>query len=63
MQVPNLKYLPKKQIFLDNFLSISDSMTVTIFWAMLEHSSPNLTNKVYANVDPVLRHGVDQLPR
>ena len=26
MQVPNLKYLPKKQRFLDNFLSISDSM-------------------------------------
>jgi integrase len=28
---------------------------------LLEHSSPNLTNKVYTNVDPVLRHAVDQL--
>jgi len=29
---------------------------------LLEHSSPTLTNKVYTNVDPVLRHAVDQLP-
>jgi integrase len=27
-----------------------------------EHSSPNLTNKVYTNVDPVLRQSVNQLP-
>ena len=29
---------------------------------LLEHSSPDLTNKVYMNVDPVLRHAVEQLP-
>ena len=29
---------------------------------LLEHSSPNLTNKVYMNVDPVLRDAVEQLP-
>jgi len=29
---------------------------------LLEHSSPYLTNKVYTNVDPVLRHAVEQLP-
>jgi hypothetical protein len=29
---------------------------------LLEHSSPNLTNKVYTNVDPVLRSAVEQLP-
>jgi integrase len=28
---------------------------------LLEHSSPTLTNKVYMNVDPVLRYAVDQL--
>ena len=28
---------------------------------LLEHSSPNLTNKIYANVDPVLSHGADQI--
>jgi hypothetical protein len=26
-----------------------------------EHPSPNLTNKAYTNVDPVLRHAVDQI--
>ena len=29
---------------------------------LLEHSSPNLTNKVYTNVDPVLRHAVELIP-
>ena len=29
---------------------------------LLEHSSPDLTNKAYTNVDPVLRHAVDQIP-
>jgi len=29
---------------------------------LLEHSSPNLTNKEYTNVDPVLRHAIEQLP-
>ena len=29
---------------------------------LLEHSSPNLTNKVYTNVDPVLRNTVERLP-
>ena len=29
---------------------------------LLEHSSPDLTNKVYTNVDPVLRYAVDQIP-
>jgi len=24
--------------------------------------TPNLTNKVYMNVDPVLRHAVEQIP-
>jgi integrase len=29
---------------------------------LLEHSSPDLTNKVYTNIDPVLRHAVDKIP-
>ena len=28
---------------------------------LLEHSSPNLTNKIYTNVDPVLRKAIEQL--
>lgn len=29
---------------------------------LLEHASPDLTTRVYTNVDPVLRHAVDQIP-
>lgn len=29
---------------------------------LLEHSSPQLTNDVYTNVDPVLRQAINQLP-
>ena len=29
---------------------------------LLEHSSPDLTNKVYTNVDPVLRQAIDTMP-
>jgi integrase len=29
---------------------------------LLEHSSLGLTNKIYTNVDLVLRHAVDQIP-
>jgi len=29
---------------------------------LLEHSSSVLTNKIYTNVDPVLRQSVNQLP-
>lgn len=29
---------------------------------LLEHSSPDLTNKLYTNVEPVLRHAVEQIP-
>ena len=37
-------------------------ISTTVTQRLLEHSSPNLTNKVYTNVDPVLRHAVEQLP-
>jgi len=29
---------------------------------LLEHSTPQLTNDVYTNVDPVLREAVNLLP-
>ncbi len=37
------------------------SLSNTQIKKLLEHSSPDLTNKVYTNVDPVLRHAVDQI--
>jgi hypothetical protein len=39
-------------------LGISTAVTQKL----LEHSSPDLTNKVYTNVDPVLHHTVDHIP-
>jgi integrase len=39
-----------------------NGISTAVTQKLLEHSSPNLTNKVYTNVDPVLRHAVDQIP-
>jgi len=39
-----------------------NGISTAVTQKLLEHSSPTLTNKVYTNVDPVLRHAVDQLP-
>jgi integrase len=38
------------------------SVSTAVIQKLLEHSSPDLTNKVYTNVDPVLRKAVDQIP-
>ncbi|MHC4535116.1 MAG: tyrosine-type recombinase/integrase [Planctomycetota bacterium] len=39
-----------------------NGVSTAVTQKLLEHSSPELTNKVYSNVDPVLRHAVDQIP-
>jgi len=39
-----------------------NGISTAVTQRLLEHSSPNLTNKVYTNVDPVLRSAVEQLP-
>jgi len=39
-----------------------NGVSTAVVQRLLEHSSPDLTNKVYMNVDPVLRHAVDQIP-
>jgi len=39
-----------------------NGVSTAVTQKLLEHSSPRLTNKVYTNVDPVLRHAVEQLP-
>ena len=39
-----------------------NGISTAVTQRLLEHSSPNLTNKVYTNVDPVLRHAIDQIP-
>ena len=39
-----------------------NDISTTVTQKLLEHSSPDLTNKVYTNVEPVLRHVVEQIP-
>ncbi|MHC4629594.1 MAG: hypothetical protein ACYTDV_21685 [Planctomycetota bacterium] len=36
-------------------------VSTAVIQRLSEHSPPELTNKVYMNVDPVLRHAVDQM--
>ena len=43
-------------------LLAQNGVSTAVTQRLLEHSSPHLTNKVYMNVDPVLRHAVEQLP-
>jgi integrase len=39
-----------------------NGVSTAVIQRLLEHSSADLTNKVYMNVDPVLRHAVDKIP-
>jgi hypothetical protein len=39
-----------------------NGISTVVIQRLLEHSSPDLTNKVYTNVDPVLRQAVDKIP-
>ena len=43
-------------------LLAQNGVSTAVTQRLLEHSSPALTNKIYTNVDPVLRQSVDQLP-
>ena len=41
---------------------VQNGISTAVVQRLLEHSSPDLTNRVYANVDPVLREAVDRIP-
>ena len=43
-------------------LLAQNGVSTAVTQKLLEHSSPYLTNKVYTNVDPVLRQAIEQLP-
>jgi len=53
-----IKYTDEKKC-INHITLLGKSTAVT--QKLLEHSSPDLINKVYTNVDPVLRHAVDQI--
>jgi integrase len=43
-------------------LLAQNGVSTAVTQRLLEHSSPNLTNKIYTNVDPVLRESINRLP-
>ena len=58
--LPDLKFHDLRKTFASLLAQRGVSTAVT--QRLLEHSSPQLTNEVYTNVDPVLRQAVNQLP-
>ncbi len=56
----NLKFHDLRRTFCS--LLAQNGVSTAVTQRLLEHSSPNLTNKVYTNVDSVLRQSVNQLP-
>ena len=58
--LPDWKFHDLRKTFCS--ILAQNGISTAVTQKLLEHSSPNLTNKVYTNVDPVLRHAVDQIP-
>jgi integrase len=60
MNTPELTFHDLRETFAS--LLAQKSVSTAVTQRLLEHSSPQLTNAVYTNVDPVLRQAVNQLP-
>ena len=60
INMPGLKFHDLRKTFASLLAQRGVSTAVT--QRLLEHSSPQLTNDVYTNVDPVLRQAIEQLP-
>ena len=58
--LPDLKFHDLRKTFASLLAQRGASTAVT--QRLLEHSSPQLTNQVYTNVDPVLRQAINLLP-
>ncbi|MHC4271767.1 MAG: tyrosine-type recombinase/integrase [Planctomycetota bacterium] len=58
--VTDLKFHDLRKTF--GSMLAQNGVSTAVTQRLLEHSSPRLTNKVYTNVDPVLRHAVEQIP-
>jgi integrase len=58
--LPDLKFHDLRKTFASLLAQRGVSTAVT--QRLLEHSSPQFTNDVYTNVDPVLRQAIGQLP-
>lgn len=60
MKLPELKFHDLRKTFAS--LLAQRGVTTAVTQRLLEHSSPQLTNDVYINVDPVLRQAISVLP-
>ena len=60
IKMPELKFHDLRKTFASLLAQRGVSTAVT--QRLLEHSTPQLTNEVYTNVDPVLREAVNLLP-
>ncbi len=58
--LPDLKFHDLRKTFAS--LLAQKGVSTAVTQRLLEHSSPQLTNDVYTNVDPVLRQAVDLVP-
>jgi integrase len=59
IKLPDLTFQTLRRTFASLLAQRGVSTAVT--QQLLEHSSPQLTNDVYTNVDPVLRQAINQL--
>jgi len=59
-ELADLKFHDLRRTFCS--LLAQNGVSTAVAQRLLEHSSPNLTNKIYTNVDPVLRQSVERLP-
>jgi integrase len=59
-ELDDLKFYDLRKTF--GSLLAQNGVSTAVTQRLLEHSSPYLTNKLYTNVDPVLRQAVEQLP-
>ncbi len=58
--LPELKFHDLRKTFAS--LLAQRGVPTAVTQRLLEHSSPQLTNDVYTNVDPVLRNAIERLP-
>ncbi len=58
-ELPDLKFHDLRKTFCS--LLAQNGVSTAVTQRLLEHSSPLLTNKIYTNVDPVLRSAIEQL--
>jgi len=58
--LPGLKFHDLRRTFCS--LLAQNGVSTAVTQRLLEHSSSNLTNKIYTNVDPVLRQAIERLP-